>query len=526
MRELTVESGERRTPEQSAAGVERRSGSRVKVALRVVTALAVATAAGLQAGCEVKSFIDPSEVGRYNTQPLLLPILKKLDTGIEEPEDEWINATDPLPEDLVFTPRDYRIGPGDLLSITISDLAGPGSETQRVYRVSDSGMLSIPMLDEIPAADLTEVELQRAIRRAYREANLINDAQVTVSVVEGRARTFSIRGTAVPQPGEYQILKRDFRLLDAIILARDVAVQNVDFAYVIRPVQPTSVQETPPKGTEPGMTPPPAGTPTPGPDILAPRSDAARSIFTPGGSRDAWRIDLLRPRMLQVAGDASSGGTQPAQENPEGRVIILDGREVVVGAATQPTPAAEPQVTPETIPPMPSGNQPFAFQDFEPPPTERIIRVPLRQLLNGDTRFNIVIRPGDIVTIPAPKVGFYYMGGHVNRVGAYQLQANSVTLKQAIISAGMLDQVAIPQRTDIIRRIGSDREVFARVNLDAIFAGKQPDIFLKPDDTVMVGTNFFAPFIAAVRNGFRFSYGFGFFYDRNFWDDDNNRNNF
>lgn len=521
MRQFTGETNGLQTHgKQSKSGVGR---TLMRTGLSVLTVASVLTGGLLQTGCEVKSFIDPSEVGRYNTQPLLLPILRKLDTGIEEPEDEWANATDPLPEDLVYIPRDYRIGPGDLLSITISDLAGPGSETQRTFRVSDSGMLSIQLIDEIQAADLTEVELQRAIRRAYRDANLINDAQVTVSVIEGRARTFSIRGTAVPQPGEYQILKRDFRLLDAIILARDVATQGADFAFIIRPQTPTAT-EVSPDGSTPGMTAPP--TQSPGPDILAPRSDAGGSIFTPGGSRDAWRIDLLRPRMMQVSGDANSGGARPAQDNPEGRVIILDGREVVVGAATQPTPATAPAVTPESIPPMPTGTENFAFQDLEPTPGERIIRVPLRQLLNGDTRFNIVIRPGDIVTIPAPRVGFYYIGGHVNRVGVYQLQANSVTLKQAIIAAGMLDQVAIPQRTDVIRRIGTDREVFARVNLDAIFAGKQPDIFLKPDDTVMVGTNFFAPFIAAVRNGFRFAYGFGFFYDRNFGDDDNGNNNF
>ena len=47
-------------------------------------------------------------------------------------------------------------------------------------------------------------------------------------------------------------------------------------------------------------------------------------------------------------------------------------------------------------------------------------------------------------------------------------------------------------------------------------AGYQPDIFLKPNDEIIVGTNILAPFIAAVRGGFRITYGFGFLYDRNF----------
>ena len=44
----------------------------------------------------------------------------------------------------------------------------------------------------------------------------------------------------------------------------------------------------------------------------------------------------------------------------------------------------------------------------------------------------------------------------------------------------------------------------------------------KPDDQVQVGTHFVAPFIAAVRNGFRITYGFGFLYDRNYAPTNNN----
>ena len=80
----------------------------------------------------------------------------------------------------------------------------------------------------------------------------------------------------------------------------------------------------------------------------------------------------------------------------------------------------------------------------------------------------------------------------------------------------MFDAVAIPERTEIIRRIAGDKEVFASVDLDRIFAGEDPDIYIKPNDTINVGTNILAPFLAAVRDGFRITYGFGFIYDKNF----------
>jgi hypothetical protein len=59
------------------------------------------------------------------------------------------------------------------------------------------------------------------------------------------------------------------------------------------------------------------------------------------------------------------------------------------------------------------------------------------------------------------------------------------------------------------------------VNLPKIFAGEQPDVYLRPYDTVNVGTNALAPFLAAIRGAFRFTYGFGFIYDRNFYNQPN-----
>ena len=199
--------------------------------------------------------------------------------------------------------------------------------------------------------------------------------------------------------------------------------------------------------------------------------------------------------------------------------VMLDGKPVLVGGgSTQPADSGmmAPMGTTATTGPA-ATSQPFAFGDIGPTSTERIIRIPISELNGSRFReYNIVIKPGDLILVPTPKVGLFHMGGHIGRSGAYNLTGPGLTLKQAVIDAGMLDPVAIPQRTDLIRRVGRDREVFARVDLAAIFEGKQPDIFLKPDDTIMVGTNILAPFIAAVRNAFRFSYGAGFFYDRNF----------
>jgi hypothetical protein len=164
----------------------------------------------------------------------------------------------------------------------------------------------------------------------------------------------------------------------------------------------------------------------------------------------------------------------------------------------------------------------FTFNDLPEPENVRVIHIPLKRLRNGELKYNVVIRPKDVIIAQNLQVGVYYMGGHVARGGAFSLTGQKVTLQEAVIAAGMFDALAIPARTDIIRKIrsgtrdGGDRLVYVRVDLDRIFTGQAPDIYLKPDDRVMVGTNALAPFIAAVRGAFRLTYGFGFLYDRNF----------
>jgi len=148
---------------------------------------------------------------------------------------------------------------------------------------------------------------------------------------------------------------------------------------------------------------------------------------------------------------------------------------------------------------------------------KRVIRISGPALRNGDPRQNIVVRGGDVIRVMAGQVGEYYMMGQVGRPGAYSLTGRQLTLKTAVASAGNLGGLAWPSRCTIYRRYG-EREEMHQVNLQSIFSGREPDILLKPNDLVLVGTHPVAPFLALARNAFRLTYGFGFVYDRNFAD--------
>lgn len=150
----------------------------------------------------------------------------------------------------------------------------------------------------------------------------------------------------------------------------------------------------------------------------------------------------------------------------------------------------------------------------------RIIEVPLKDLLAGDPRYNLVIRPYDLISVPPGSVGEYYMMGNVARTGAYDITGRRLTVKEAVAAAGGFGPLAWPSRADLVRRVSQDEEQIIQLDLDAIFAGTAPDFYLKPNDILNVGTTPAAVFLAVLRNAFRFSYGFGFVYDRNFADAD------
>ena len=97
--------------------------------MRALAPAATLAAVLVVGGCESKSFFDPSEVGRYKQEPLTVKILDQLDPAIEQPNQEFVNAQPPTQADLNVDNSDYKIVPGDTLTITVADLSGTGAET-------------------------------------------------------------------------------------------------------------------------------------------------------------------------------------------------------------------------------------------------------------------------------------------------------------------------------------------------------------------------------------------------------------
>ena len=234
----------------------------------------------LLAGCDASpwnDFLNPGEpkIVDPDQKPLVVPILDTLASGIEGSDAVFPDATDIEPNDLVPEVADYKIGPDDLVDISVFDLMGAGTGEQlKEVRVTETGSVSLPFIPPVKAGGLTEHELENSVSKAYEDAHLIRNARVSVTVREVAARTFSIQGN-VGSPGEYPISKSDFRMLDALVTASGMRQPTgVEYAYVIRKAaEPAAAIEPsqPTNANTPATPSPQPSVPTSGPaDLLSP----------------------------------------------------------------------------------------------------------------------------------------------------------------------------------------------------------------------------------------------------------------
>ena len=481
---------------------------------RSLLALVSAVAAGQMLGCEMDNFFDPSKTGRFEFSATSTPILERIDV-IEQEEDYWSAATPVTPEDLIPSDLSYRMVPGDYVTVEIFELYAPGQWTTSTRRVDAGGNFRLPELGDVRAAGLTAQEFQDQLDVILREG-FIREPQVNVVVEEGSGFRYTIYG-AVGAPGVFTLRDPNMRLLDVLAISGGVPPSTKSI-YVIRQVPLT--EEVVPAWNrdlerEPGMG---ETTEEPPVDIeeLIEDLDSGEGggVINPGILRQddepAIDIDELEPvRISQeppVDVDELAGRGQMPPGGEDSFIFVEERGEWVRVKGDVATPgdagydegmAAEP----ESI-------------------LERIIKVPYQKLSKGDSSYNIVIRPSDRIFVELPDQGVIYIDGEIARIGVYGLPSTGrLTLSRLVAAAGGLGPLAIPERVDLIRVVGENREACVRMNLAAIRNRTEPDFYLKPDDHIIIGTSWWATPIAIMRNGFRATYGFGFLLDRNFGND-------
>ena len=497
--------------------------------------------------------MDPSRTGYFETTPTTMPILSRLDV-VERASFRGAHISPPTGDDLAPGELKYRLSPGDEVRVEVYELIAP-NETEVLERIVDqTGNIRIKEIGDVVAAGLTIEELQKEVES--KVSRLVTSPIVGVSLLRGQGFQFAISGS-VQTVGVFGLNRPDFRLSEAIALAggtlpttqRVTVIRSAPLADALNPVYPEpEAGRGPARGINDGTndgsgkpaTPKPVdinelieqldGGAKPATPAAAPAPDAAAPTPSPapapGMVRDTRAVlaqneppaididELTAPKVQDAAMldanaaaaravETAAGGTNGATPASGWVFDTTTGRWARGGAPSAGTQAGRAARTPDSM------------------YTTRIIEVDYQALVKGDPNLNVVIRPGDQIYVEPPETGFIYIDGEINRIGVYELQNSNgrLTLSRFVSAAGGLAPTAIPNRVDLVRVIGKDREATIRVDLAAIRNRSEPDIYMRPDDHVIIGTNFFATPLAVIRNGFRMTYGFGFLLDRNFGND-------
>jgi polysaccharide export outer membrane protein len=448
-------------------------------------ALLIAALGTGMVGCETDGYLDPTQVGRWERTPVTMPILETLDLTGNFSEDQ-VEFTDVRPEDLIPDTQEYVIGPGDFITVSIFELISVGQTDVQNRAIDETGNIRLPIVGKVKASGLSPSQLEEEIIDILADKGIMEDATVSVVVQQSRQNLYTIIGA--PEEGStrfgpYLIPQPDFRLLEAIAQAGGVS-NRIKRILIFR-----QTALSPAVAGERSESQRPAERPAP-----ADPGDLIEELMDDNAAPANLGADTT-PEDRPAAPSGVESGLESGNSSP--RWVYVDGKFVKVEGSRRA-----------------GGTSRDALGRLI---TQRIIEVPYDRLINGDMRYNVVIRPGDVIRIPNQSAGFVYIMGQTNRPGAYTVPGEEdLTLKQLIASSGGLSGLANPARVDLIRRTNNNQEVTVRLNLAQIFHGTEPDIFLRPDDLINIGSSGAAVPLAVIRNGFRFTYGFGFVLDRNF----------
>jgi polysaccharide export outer membrane protein len=327
----------------------------------------------------------------------------------------------------VPAPVDYVIGNGDLISVQVFDVP----ELTRELRVSQTGTIGIPLIPvRLHVAGLTEVQAERKIEEVLEANGIVSHAEVSVTVREKKSRPITVVG-AVGHPTVYSA-ERQVTLIEVLAEAGGITPDASDHVIITRPERPTVDASEPPPITSEDAAPPRGEGTTP------------LALKPSGASESAPQVPPASTLMQSSAPEASD--QQPAAPSPE----------------------------PPPLPAAPANT----------------ITINLNQILEtGDMSNNIVVLPGDVVTVP--HAGIIYVLGAVARPGGYTVASDRAQLStlKVLSLAGGLNKTAKGSHAVIVRKDSTGKQTETEVDLTKVMRFQTEDVQLRPSDILYVPTS-------------------------------------
>jgi polysaccharide export outer membrane protein len=209
------------------------------------------------------------------------------------------------------TSTEYRIGPGDVLAISVWDQ----KDLDQVTTVHPDGKISLLLIGEVQAGGLTVAELTSSLAALY--GRKVHAAEVTVVVREVRSRSvFFVGGVVKPGPLP---LTGDLTLLQAISVAGGLAPSaDLEAAFVLRNNEriPVDFQRLIQKGDVSQNI-----TLAPGDTIVVPIADV---VYVQGEVRNPGLIKYSSD-LTMLKAIAQAGGFTPLAASKRVTLLRSDG---------------------------------------------------------------------------------------------------------------------------------------------------------------------------------------------------------
>jgi polysaccharide export outer membrane protein len=290
----------------------------------------------------------------------------------------------------------YRISSGDLLSITVW---GEDRFTQEC-QVNGSGTISYPLLGDVPAARATCSELQAHLQENLQKYLKRPRVIVTVRQYGGLGTSVFVLGE-VKTPGVYPLASGS-GLTQALAAAGGPTRLASGEITIVK----ARTGETRTAGLEQAEV----GAPVAPEAVLEPGD-----VIMVNGKPDAEQ-----DRRYAVLGEVPTPGMFDMPVDREVRVLDALQKAGLSGANQGASPGAHGAAAEEPR----TADLEHAFLTR----AEVVVPLNLAALLQGDTSQNLVLEPGDVLTVPRRALIRVYALGQVQAPGRQMLPPNSTVL--------------------------------------------------------------------------------------------------
>jgi polysaccharide export outer membrane protein len=322
-------------------------------------------------------------------------------------------------------PHDYVIGNGDVLSIEVFDV----KELSRDVRVSQTGTIGMPLVPvRLHVTGLTELQAEQKIAELLEANGLVSHADVSVTIKERKSKPITVVG-AVTHPLVYQA-DSQVTLLEVLAQAGGLSNDAGGQVIVTRPVPEMTFDDAEPSPSDPAGGNPASSRPVE--PERKPLTAAAAPSTSPAGGTAAEPPDLSAPN------------TSPQKS---------------INAGSIPSPAV---------------------------PVDTIT-INLFELMEaGNTKNNITLEAGDVVTVP--HAGVVYVLGAVGRPGGFVLTNDREQLStlKILALAGGFTTTAKTDHAVIIRKDAQGQQHEVALDLKKIQKREAEDVQLEPSDILYV----------------------------------------